>query len=479
MRLMVLRSAARVLVVVLIPACAAASGFEKPVEVVQAGHGHLYGDLVGSYSFTTPTLHVTAGGGAVVPHGIAPFGPAWLCNPCQAGSAIDVVQFTRLEGSGSATVDGATYLGITLRGRMEFQGPTVMVPAADTPVLTVPFTVSGFLGGYSENGNVIFHRDLLGFGTVVVRLKSSMGASGMVYEFDSADYSFERFLSDADVIVPGGPSQAVSWAQAVNQSGVVAGHQGQNAAFRWSSQHGKEELGDGTAHDINARGTVVGSAVWAAKGQVIDVSSQLVLSSINDRGYAVGTCHHGSACVWNEKDGVTDLGPLIERAGYLGMSAADAINNRGDILVTVWDPVEGPRRLMLRSNGQLREFTSGWPIAINSSGEAAGFRWVNGRRHAAAWTADGFLIDLGTLPGGSSQAASINDRGVVVGWGADQFQEQRAFVWTPRGGMRDLGPGGSADLNDSGMIVGWRAEYGVWVGSYEAFTWQLAPSAHR
>jgi probable HAF family extracellular repeat protein len=59
--------------------------------------------------------------------------------------------------------------------------------------------------------------------------------------------------------------------------------------------------------------------------------------------------------------------------------------------------------------------------------------------HAFLWK-DGSLKDLGTLYGGVSAAADINDLGVVVGQAS-----AHAFVWSEVGGMKDLGT-----LNDNG-----------------------------
>ena len=71
--------------------------------------------------------------------------------------------------------------------------------------------------------------------------------------------------------------------------------------------------------------------------------------------------------------------------------------------------------------------------------------------------------DLGSLggPGTHSQAADINNAGVVVGVSQNRDGFSRAFRWTRTGGMQDLGtlPGsprsGATRIVDNGQILGW------------------------
>jgi probable HAF family extracellular repeat protein len=459
-------------VTLFIIAALAAPAEGQQVEALFSGHAQVRDGSLESYSLSTATMNVVASGGVTLPHGGGWFSD-WLCNPCYPGATIDLIQFIYLSGSGTATGDNAAYIGIDIRGKLEFQGPSVAVPATGTPVFTVPFTVSGFLTGFSGNQSPLFHRQVLGFGTATIRLRSLGSGPGAVYTFDSADYRVERFLSSVDLIVPD-----IGFARAVNQSGEVAGDHFQLGAFKWSEKDGLSALGFDEAYAINASGSIVGSSVWKSNGTVSDVG--VSLRDINDAGVAVGQCEHGTACVWSEKGGVVDLEPLLLQAGYMGSSHAYAINNRGDILLRATRP-EGIRYLLLRANGQIREFASGEPLAINSHGVVSGQAWIDGRMHAVVWTPDGRMIELGLPPGWRhSGGAAINDRGDVVGWAGDQLAESRAFVWTSSGSFRDLGPGyGAFGINNSGMIVGSRAVYGVWIGDYEAFTWQLAPPGRR
>ncbi|HEY6351721.1 MAG TPA: HAF repeat-containing protein [Candidatus Angelobacter sp.] len=71
------------------------------------------------------------------------------------------------------------------------------------------------------------------------------------------------------------------------------------------------------------------------------------------------------------------------------------------------------------------------------------------------------LTDLGTLRPGSARVHDINSQGQVVGAsGHPHGSDTHAFLWTKKGGMRDLGflPGGNYSIalaiNDAGQVVG-------------------------
>ena len=73
----------------------------------------------------------------------------------------------------------------------------------------------------------------------------------------------------------------------------------------------------------------------------------------------------------------------------------------------------------------------------------------------------GTMIDLGTLPGGTtSEASGINTKGQIVGWSYTTSGYQHAFLYSG-GKMIDLGtlPGGlysfATGINDNGQIVGY------------------------
>lgn len=71
------------------------------------------------------------------------------------------------------------------------------------------------------------------------------------------------------------------------------------------------------------------------------------------------------------------------------------------------------------------------------------------------------LTNLGTLRPGSARVHDINSQGQIVGGsGHPHGSDTRAFLWTKKGGMKDLGflPGGDYSvalaINDAGQVVG-------------------------
>jgi probable HAF family extracellular repeat protein len=102
--------------------------------------------------------------------------------------------------------------------------------------------------------------------------------------------------------------------------------------------------------------------------------------------------------------------------------------------------------------------------AVNSLGWVAGSSQVTGNsaQRAFVWRLDtGAMTDLGTLGGNNSTARGVNTAGMVVGNSDAVGGVQRPFLWTPGGGMIDIGGlGGSSatgfafGINDVGTIVG-------------------------
>lgn len=116
-------------------------------------------------------------------------------------------------------------------------------------------------------------------------------------------------------------------------------------------------------------------------------------------------------------------------------------------------------------------------LGLNDKGDIVGVTG-SGRLQGLLWPAKGAVIPLGTLPGAAgSEAASINERGQIVGFASDVDgvrHRTRAVMWAPDGeSIQDLGalfPKGTSrarDINDSGEVVG------TSVGNHEvrAFIW--------
>lgn len=96
-------------------------------------------------------------------------------------------------------------------------------------------------------------------------------------------------------------------------------------------------------------------------------------------------------------------------------------------------------------------------LAINSLGDIAGV--VRDLDMPQAFLhADGALKRLGTLGGGESYGAGVNDKGHVVGMSTTADNHRRAFFYA-NGAMSDIGTLGGAEstatgINNAGQIVG-------------------------
>jgi|HubBroStandDraft_5_1064220.scaffolds.fasta_scaffold11191_2 probable HAF family extracellular repeat protein len=185
----------------------------------------------------------------------------------------------------------------------------------------------------------------------------SQTATGIVHAFL---WTQETGMQDLMTLTHGTCTGCESFAEAINDSGVIVGklghHEGaRDYAFVWENGYVKV-LGDLGGVGINGGSEAAG---------------------INKSGQVVGTAAvpdgSGHAFLWTEAGGMQDLGTL---PGGSGSSAA----------------------------------------AINSSGQVVGSAYVpSGQLHAFIWDSVGGMQDLGTLGGPGSQAAAINDSGEVTG----------------------------------------------------------------
>lgn len=186
-------------------------------------------------------------------------------------------------------------------------------------------------------------------------------------------------------------------------------------------------------------------------------------SGINDLDQIVGAFNTDQALVpffWTAASGMQRL-PLLpgHNAGQ-----ASAINNHGQVVgyssgpggarAFIWSPGKGVRDLGLLPGGNYSKARG-----VNDAGEIIGTGGTAAGAHAVFWSTDGRIHDLGTLAGDtSSTAMGINSAGDVVGY--SKGAGMRAFRWTKAGGMQDLGvlKGGNSSrafsINASRRVVG-------------------------
>ena len=251
---------------------------------------------------------------------------------------------------------------------------------------------------------------------------------------------------------------------------------------------------DSAASAINRSGQVVGRAAFRggggdydaflwSKGKMVDLGSlvpheELMDSealAVNDSGQVVGWSNtrfgdlaaHGF--LWSAGK-LTDLGTL---GGQELDSTANDINNAGRIVgsgtisggvlvhAVTWSH---GKMTDLGTLGRYRESSAN---AINKAGQIVGSSWsitTSGGKstrveHAFLW-ADGKMTDLGTLQGGCSAAADINDHGRIVGWSGSCAPKGkvRAVSWW-HGKLTNLGTLGRRNsyahaINNRGQVVG-------------------------
>jgi probable HAF family extracellular repeat protein len=144
---------------------------------------------------------------------------------------------------------------------------------------------------------------------------------------------------------------------------------------------------------------------------------------------------------------ITDMG------AYSGSGLGVQINNQGRVAGTV---PGGGVEPFVRSAAQTDFQGLRKSYGINNAGQSVGYMIVNGRAQAAI--SDGYLaVGIGSF-GGSSVAHSINDDGLVVGYGTTTDGYSRAFRYEEGSmvALSTLGGDFSAayDINRTGVITG-------------------------
>jgi probable HAF family extracellular repeat protein len=247
---------------------------------------------------------------------------------------------------------------------------------------------------------------------------------------------------------------------------TTTGHTCLGFVWRWGHMHALPTLGgnNGFAAGANNHGLVVGWAETAVHDPSCDPASKQALQFL--------------PTLWGPDDDDVRALPLMPGDSS---GSATAINDRGQIVGISGKCDQAVGRysalhaVMWQHHrvidlGNLGGAAWNTPMAINEHGVVVGFANVPGganpgrfHAHAFVWTKVAGMRDLGTLPGDTtSQALSVNNRGVIVGESCGA-QGCRAVLWR-NGSIVDLNtlvaPGYSDqlvyanDINDAGQITG-------------------------
>jgi probable HAF family extracellular repeat protein len=271
-----------------------------------------------------------------------------------------------------------------------------------------------------------------------------------------------------------------SGARDVNASGVIAGSR-TGGCWRqpvvWSAQGVSNDLPllpsecGGLASVINSQGMVMGPMTgstgsattlvrWIPDGSGYTVESMELLpdgavadvKDLNDAGFAVANRNGGPVGSrpfwWSEATGFV---PLAMAPGATECYA-HAINELAEIagscnvngsIAAYWSSPSATPILLPKLPGYNGLHQA---LGLNDSGIAVGTAWnskggritsiaVRWVRAGETWT----VCSLGGLGGKDGAANDVNAAGWITGWSELSSGKDRAFLWVPGQGMRDLG----------------------------------------
>lgn len=195
---------------------------------------------------------------------------------------------------------------------------------------------------------------------------------------------------------------------------------------------------------------------------------QSIAFAINDSDQVVGlswTSNGPNHSFLYSNGQMTDLYPLNSQdlitAGPTGINnfgqvASGAIAADGMYYPVIYNSLTGGMTILGSLGGVTSYGFTGVATAINNSGQAVGYSYLDGVRRHAFFYDKGGMRDIGCFPGDGgacdTYAFAINDRGQVVG------SSGRAFLYA-RGVMTDISPFGSLEsyargINNQGEVVG-------------------------
>lgn len=262
---------------------------------------------------------------------------------------------------------------------------------------------------------------------LVTTLAAAAPAQALTYNVTILQPSNGRFNSGADI----------------NDQGVVAGMSGadrsNNGAALWQGQHHVRlevtppmpSYADSGANAINNTGMVAG---WALSQAIVwnDGRASVLPAEPRGRAAAFGLNDHGQVVGW--------------------ATQVDAGGNATGSYAALWE--QGRHTGLATLGGP-----SSQALDINEHGLIAGWsRLADGMTsHAVVWQ-NGEIIDLGTAGGRDSRANAVNDHGAAAGSSyLDEEGNLSAVVWQ-HGITTVLDGYGLAsiarDINNSGQVVG-------------------------
>lgn len=236
-----------------------------------------------------------------------------------------------------------------------------------------------------------------------------------------------------------------------------------------------------TARDINDLGLAVGwssapsgqrhAVLWDVNASVFPADLATLPGGTDSRANAinstgtviVGLSENGNletrATRWVNVNGIWIIQDL---GAFQGQTYAEALDVADDgTIIGTWTAQPGTGvRVFIWQNGVLTDLHPSVierARGVNNSGQVVG---ANLNNHAVVWTATTGAVEIGTLGGNASLASDINSSGEITGTALTPSGLQRAFLWTPRKGMLDLGTltgavtsEGNA-INSAGQVVG-------------------------
>lgn len=202
-------------------------------------------------------------------------------------------------------------------------------------------------------------------------------------------------------------------------------------------------IGPGSIYDVVDLGGWGGSSA-AAKALNEDGATAGFATDIFDTRHAIAYGPDGS------------LLPL----SVVGDAMATGINAGGQISGTQWVGGQAfATRWDADGSWSVLSGPGSYSNAINAGGQVTGMHTVDGEGRVFTASADGTVIDLGTMPGGNwSSGYGINAAGDIAGYGMGPTGFG-AFSWSEDAGYQSLGGLGGTNsyamgINDHGAVTG-------------------------